>query len=227
MAKVFNDYNNPKYLALREKLQGRKSNGHWQYSHLITDKIAPLIDTDREIDALGLVQCGCKDGAIVFIHANINLLDTYSWLRRYDDLILVCNNEDTAYKLSIILPNSTPIVLPLSVDVEEVLTHQHPKTKKACYAGNIWPFKMADLEKFVPEGTPRYTDMERDELLDAISEYEEVYAVGITAVEAAVLGCEIKVCDSRFPDPTYWKPLDYKEAAKILQKKLDEIDKEK
>lgn len=227
MAKVFNNYNNPNYLALRERLQGGKNNGHWQYSHLITDKIAPLVNTDRRIDALGLVQCGCEDRAIVFIHANINLEDTYGWLRKFKDLILVCNNRDTAMKLAQILPNSTPIVLPLSVDTKEVLTHQHPKTKKACYAGNIWSFKKADLEKFVPEGTPKYTNIERDELLNAISEYEEVYAVGITAVEAAVLGCEIKVCDSRFPDPTYWKPLDYKEAAKILQKKLDEIDKEK
>ena len=225
MARVFNDYNNPSYLALREKLQGGKNNGHWQYSHLITDKIAPLINTDRGIDALGLVQCGCEDRAIVFIHANVNLEDTYGWLRKYKDLILVCNNKTTADRLREILPNSTPIVLPLSVDIKEVIAHKRPKTKKACYAGNLWPFRMADIEKYVPKDVPRFSGMEREELLDTISEYKEVYAIGITAVEAAVLGCKIKMCDSRFPDPNYWIPLDYKDAANILQARLNEIDR--
>ena len=37
-------------------------------------------------------------------------------------------------------------------------------------------------------------------------------------------GCEIMPYDKRFPDPSIWRVLDNRDAAKILQQKLDEID---
>ena len=59
-----------------------------------------------------------------------------------------------------------------------------------------------------------------------MSKYKKIYAVGRTAIQAKLLGCEIGVYDERFPDPNFWKIVDCKAAAKILQDKLNEIDKE-
>ena len=60
--------------------------------------------------------------------------------------------------------------------------------------------------------------------LPAMAEYKEVYAVGRTAIEAKALGCRVKAYDPRFPDPDRWKVLDNKDAAKILQEQIDQID---
>ena len=226
MAQVLNDYNNPNYIALRKQLEfNGRFNGAWYYSHTICDKIAPLIKTKRTIDSIGKQTCGCEDGAIVFIHANTGVEDNYAWLSRYKDLILVSNNDATTEILSKMFPQSHAITVPVSVDVEEVLTHNHEKEYEACYAGNLWGFKLEDVKKYVPEEVPKFSNIPRYDLLEIISRYKNVYAVGITAVEAKVLGCNILVCDHRFPDPEYWQPLDYKDAAKILQAKIDEIDK--
>ena len=57
-----------------------------------------------------------------------------------------------------------------------------------------------------------------------MAEYETVYAVGRTAIEAKILGCKLKAYDPRFPKVSRWKILDNKKAAKMLQEMLDEID---
>ena len=67
--------------------------------------------------------------------------------------------------------------------------------------------------------------MKRPQLLAAMAEYKQIYAVGRTAIEARALGCTIKAYDERFPDPRRWKVVDNKDAAKMLQKQLDRIDK--
>jgi hypothetical protein len=67
--------------------------------------------------------------------------------------------------------------------------------------------------------------MPRALLLAEMAKYEKVYAVGRTAIEAKILGCEILPYDDRFPDPEIWQILDSSKAAEILQKKLDKIDK--
>ena len=62
-------------------------------------------------------------------------------------------------------------------------------------------------------------------MLEFIAPYEELYAIGRCAIEGMVLGCKIKpFLMDRYPDPNYWKILDNKDAAKILQKELDKID---
>ena len=57
--------------------------------------------------------------------------------------------------------------------------------------------------------------------------YKNIYAVGLTALEAKALGCNILPYDPRFPDPSVWKVRDIKTIYKELQKKIDKIDKEK
>ena len=39
-----------------------------------------------------------------------------------------------------------------------------------------------------------------------------------------MLGCEIGVHDPNFPDPRIWKVIDNRDAAKMLQDMLNEID---
>ncbi len=89
----------------------------------------------------------------------------------------------------------------------------------------MWKFKGEDLARFVPKNTHCFVNLPREELLPEIAKYKECYAIGRTAIEAKILGCEIKVCDSRYPDPNFWQVLDNKEAAKMLQNELDKIDK--
>ena len=67
--------------------------------------------------------------------------------------------------------------------------------------------------------------MEHEELLKEMAKYKNVYAVGRTAIEAKILGCNILPYDPRFKDPSIWKVVDTMEAVSLLQKELDEIDK--
>jgi len=164
-----------------------------------------------------------RNHAIVFLHHNLNFDSVYRWLKRYKDLILVVSSwvtyaaaQDAGYRV---------IYLPLSVDIDYVKQFKTEKTKQACYAGNRWGFKRNDLKKYVPEGVDfPPNDLPRKELLKFIAPYKECYAVGRCAIEAKILGCKIKVCDSRYPDPDYWEVIDNKDAAKILQQELDKID---
>lgn len=198
-------------------------NGAYYYSKEIVENIIPLVKTDRPWDTLGMKGVGSLDHAIVFIHHNLNFGTTYKWLRKYKDLVLIAsswttyaNAQDAGHKV---------IFLPLSIDVDYVKKFKADKTKKACYAGNRWKFKTDDILKYVPDGVdfpPK--DLPREELLRFMAPYKQCYAIGRCAIEAKVLGCEIKVCDSRYPDPKFWRVLGNRDAAKILQRELDKID---
>jgi hypothetical protein len=150
----------------------------------------------------------------VFIHNNLHP-ENYEWLSKYSDLILVCGIEETMPKVEHL---GQPIHLPLSVDVKEVRSHKRKKTKETAFAGR---FSKAEN---IPEHVDRLSGIPRSVLLDRMAEYKKVYAVGRTAIEAKVLGCEILPYDERFPDPERWKVLDNRDASKILQKELDKID---
>ena len=113
---------------------------------------------------------------------------------------------------------------PTPVDVEYVKQFKTEKTKRACYAGNRWKFKDADLAKYVPDGVDfPPANLPREELLKFIAPYKECYAIGRCAIEAKILGCKIMKCDHRY-EPDDFPVLDNKDAAKILQEELDKID---
>ena len=78
-----------------------------------------------------------------------------------------------------------------------------------------------------PEGLSIIARMNRSLLLQEMAKKEVIYAVGRTAIEARCLGCEIRAYDPRYPDPGIWKVIDNKDAARILQRKLDMIDKKR
>ena len=222
MGKIIGIHNN-NYRAYRKAYPKGGFNGAHYYADEIERNIIPLVKTDRSWDCLGMQMTNHSDHAIVFLHHNLNFNSVYKWLRRYNDLILVVSSwvtyaaaQDAGYKV---------IYLPLSVDVEYVKQFKTEKTKQACYAGNRWGFKRDDLKKYIPEGVDfPPNDLPREELLRFIAPYRECYCIGRCALEAKILGCKIKVCDSRYPDPKYWKVLDNKDAAKILQRELDKID---
>lgn len=197
-------------------------NGAYYYSQEIVKNIIPNVKTDRPWDTLGMKHLRSADHAIVFIHHNLDWDRVYSWLRRYKDLVYICSTTATlewAKKQY----NGHAIYLPLSIDTEYVSQFKTEKTKKACYAGNIWGFKKPDIARYVPEGTdfpPK--NLPREELLRFIAPYKVCYAIGRTAIEARALGCEIRNCDSRY-EGTEWKLFGNKEAAQLLQKSLDQL----
>lgn len=210
------DHTSKPYRA-RWKLSGDdKYNGAYYYSQEIIANIIPNVKTDRSWVTIN-APSQCEDRAIVFIHNNLNL-ELYDWMNKYDDLILVCGIESTCDKVKHL---GTPIYLPLSIDVEKVKEHKvKKKTKKVAYVGR----KMKRTFK-LPEDIDYLEGMPRELLLDEMAKYKKVYAVGRCALEAKALGCEILPYDDRFPDPELWQVLDNKDAAKILQEKLDLIDK--
>ena len=189
-------------------------NGAYYYSKEIVERIIPRVKTDRNWITINIPGAGL-DHSIVFIHNNVRP-DYYNWLSKYKDLILVCGVPETCGKVAHL---GTPIYVPLSIDVKFVKGFAKDKTKDTAYAG-----RSNKKKNYIPQGVDILEDLERIQLLKKMAEYEKIYAVGRCAIEAAALGCEVLPYDPRFPDPSIWEVIDNREAAKILQAKLDEID---
>ena len=201
------------------KLSGKnKYNGAYYYSKEIVNNIIPKIKTKRSWVTINSYPI-CEDKAIVFIHENVDT-NIYNWLSKYNDLILVCGLESTCEKVKHL---GTPIYLPLSVDIKEVEKYKvKKKTKKIAYIGR--EEKRSDI---LPKDIDFIENLPREEFLTEIAKYEQVYAVGRCAIEAKILGCEILHYDNRFKEDFEWDILDNKDAAKMLQEKLDLIDGKK
>lgn len=221
------DTTDPNYIAYCKNYhQNGKGahNGAYYYSKEIVENIIPNVRTERPWDTLGMKFVRTSDHAIVFLHHNLNHDRTYRHLQRFKDLVYVCSVKQT-YEWAQKQPNGHAIFLPLSIDTEYVKQFKTKKTKQACYAGNKWAFKLPDLKKYIPEGVDFPPEnLPREELLKFIAPYKECYAVGRTAIEARCLGAEIKICDSRYLDPSVWRVIDNKDAAKYLQEQLDILD---
>lgn len=218
------NHNHPDWLAIWNKdtpaRQDNKWNGAYYYSREICDNIIPLVRTDRHWMTIDLVNNG-MDHSIIFAHNNVRT-ERYDYLRRNDDVILVCGLPETAEKLR---PIARAIYLPLSVDVEYVKSFKvKRKTKDTAYVGRRRKIREI-LGTSLPEDIDYLCNLPREELLAEMAKYKNVYAVGRTAIEAKILGCNVLPYDPRFPDPERWEILDNKEAAAILQQKLDEIDR--
>ena len=144
----------------------------------------------------------------------------YDHLQGFRDLVLVCGVPSTCAKVAHL---GKAIYLPLSVDVEYVEKFKaDEKIYSYAYVGRRGK---REGMKF-PKGTIMLEGLSRPQLLREMAKANKVYAVGRCALEAKILGCEVLPYDERFPDPDFWQVLDNREAAKILQRKLDEIDKD-
>lgn len=209
------DHNHPHYRQKWQNAGPNKYNGAFFYSKEIVKNIIPRVKTDYNWVTVNIEQTAC-DHAIVFIHNNL-CPERYEWLNQFRDLILVCGIEETMPKVQHL---GTPIYLPLSIDTENVKKYRTKrKTKKAAFVGR--PSKRGYEGVQLPAGIDYIEDLPRTKLLAEIAKYKTIYAVGRCAIEAKVLGCEIKPYDPRFPDPDRWRIIDNKEAAIMLQEKLD------
>ena len=209
-------HEHPKYRAKFYAGGRNRYNGAFYYSKEICDIMVPAVKTSRNWITINIPGEGA-DHAIVFIHNN-NLPELYSWLSEYRDLILVCGVPSTCEKVKHL---GTPVYLPLSVDVsyvERFKQNEHPL--EACFAGR----GAKRLGIRFPEKVEYLEGMERSELLKNMRKYKRVYAVGRTAIEAKILGCDIGVYDPRYPDPSIWQIFDTRQAAKVLQGLLNNID---
>lgn len=215
------DHTHPLYRNRLKDAGNNKYNGAYYYSKEIVKGIIPYVHTDRNwvtVNIPNLDESINLDHSIVFIHNNIQP-NAYQWLRRYKDLILVCGVPSTRDKVKFF---GTPIYLPLSVDVETVSKYKVKyKTKTMAFAG-----RENKINNHVPHDADILTGMPQSKLLKEMAHYETIYAVGRTAIQAKILGCNIGVYDSRFPDPTFWKVIDTHSAAGLLQIELNKIEGE-
>lgn len=211
-------HEHPIYQDKLNSLGVEKHNGAHYYSQEIVKYFIPTIKTDRTFVTVNIPRAGCPSHSIVFIHNNKNPW-RYSWLKEADDLILVCGVESTCEKVK---DYGTPVYLPLSVDVEYVRQFKCVEEERCgfCYAGRsskLW-------NTAIPDGVDYATGCTREVLLDTMAHRQGVYAVGRTAIEAKILGCEVLPFDPRYPDPSVWQVLDSRDAARMLQKIIDKAD---
>ena len=192
-------------------------NGAYYYSIEICERLIPNISTSRNWVTVNVPGCAADD-SIVFIHNNLHP-ENYEWLRAYKNLVLLCGIPDTVEKVAHL---GHAAYLPLSVDVAEVQRHARRKDRQIAYAGR--PSKRLgmsfDTEPDAIEGLPRH------QFLDELARYRQVYAVGRTAIEAKVLGCEVLPYDPRFPYPDIWEVRDTLDVVPVLQSILDDVDGE-
>lgn len=214
------DHNNELYRSKLYKLDKQsRYNGAFYYSKEIVKNIIPLVETDRnwvtiKVDEIAL------DHSIIFIHNNLHP-ERYNFLSKYNDLILVCGIPETCRKLSHL---GKTIYLPLSVDIDYVKQFKLPEEEQGgvCYVGRKNKTKYNGIH--LPSDIDYISGLKRELLLPKLAHYKEAYAVGRTAIEAKILGLKILPFDPRYPNPNIWQPFDNKEAAKLLQKKLNKID---
>lgn len=221
---MITDHNHPDYIKRWSNAGAGKHNGAYYYSKEIVKNIIPYVETDRHWMTINIPEGNRvpqftyygADHMIVFIHNN-KKPENYDWLARYNDLVLVCGIPETCDKVAHL---GKAIYLPLSIDVAEVEKYKRPKTKEVAFVGRRAKRKGVEFPPNVDfiEGLPR------TQLLEAMAEYKEIYAVGRTAIEAKALGCKILPYDERFPDVDRWQVLDNRDASKILQDQLNMID---
>ena len=210
------NHNHRAYKSKAKRIGKNRYNGAYYYSKEICENIIPNVKTNRNWITINVPGFGCNH-AIVFIHNNLHP-EHYDWLSKYKDLILVCGVPETCNKVAHL---GKAIYLPLSVDMPYVLKYAKPdKTKDTAFVGRVGKAKYGDL----PQGIDYLCGMKRQDLLKRMADYRYVYAVGRTAIEAKILGCEVLPYDKRFPDPGFWQILDNVQAAVILQELLNQID---
>lgn len=220
MGKILIAYNTPEYVKRWERLSSaNQKNGAYNYSKEIVNNIIPRVQTERPWVTINQ-PFFAADHAIVFVHGNL-FPHSYDWFKGYRDTIMVASLETTAETLRQ-RGHKQVICVPLSIDTKYIEQFKVArKTKQVAYAGRPEKKKLGEL----PAGIDLLEGLDRDDLLREMAKYKQIYAVGRCAIEAKALGCEILPFDRRFPDPSIWKVVDNCEAAEIIQRELDKIDK--
>ena len=221
------DHTHPDYKKIRYKFKSGLHNGCWYYSHEIVDNIIPNVKTWRDWNTVGRELKGMCDHMIVFLHDNSTPWH-YDWLKKYNDLVLVCSSK---YTRDSVKYSGHTVLLPMSVDTEYVKKFRTKKTKDTCFVGNEWVKdnirSIADTSKpsLIPDNVDVLSNLPREQLLKELAKYKRAMAIDRCAIEAKVLGCELIQIDTRYSCDEVGRVLDNRDAAKILQKELDKIDK--
>lgn len=207
----------PHYASKRRCHKDQKYNGAYYYSKDICKYIIPNVKTDRTWVTVRVPEANVNlNHSIVFIHNNRNP-NYYTYLRDYKDVICVCSTKHTYENMKFF---GNPVYLPLSVNVESIKKFRLKKQdREMAFAG-----RCIKITNKVPSRADILTDMPQSDLLREMAHYQKIFAVGRTAIQAKILGAEVLPYDNLYPDPKVWQILDCKDAAKMLQKMLDEID---
>ena len=201
----------PEYKALNLS----KTNGAYWYSKELAENILPKIKTNRPFVTINLNPF-CIDNAIVFIHNNLDQ-SGYEWLKQYKNLICLCSKIETVCNLIEILPKAHIVYLPMSIDTNYIKQFKAKrKTKQACYFG-----RGATVPHNLPENVKILGTGEREASLKEVAKYKTVYARGRCLLEAKCLGCNTVNTSERTGSEEL---LDNKDAIKLLQKIINEID---
>lgn len=193
-----------------------KNHGAFYYSEEIVKYFIPTIKTNRNWVTVGY-DGKCFDHSIVFAHSNL-YPHVYGYLEQFNDLILVCSWYQ---QMEAVKQWGNPVFLPMSVDVEYVKQFRREKDRDICFAGRME--KCTDELRYTP-GLDFISECSREKLLTEMARYRRVYAIDRVAIEAKILGCEVLPYDKRFPDPDFWRVIDSREAAVMLQDILDKVD---
>lgn len=193
-----------------------KNHGAFYYSEEIVKYFIPTIKTNRNWVTVGY-DGKCFDHSIVFAHSNL-YPHVYGYLEQFNDLILVCSWYQ---QMEAVKQWGKPVFLPMSVDVEYVRQFKREKDRDICFAGRME--KCTDELRYTP-GLDFITEIDRVRFLTELARYRRVYAIDRVAIEAKILGCEVLPYDKRFPDPDFWRVIDSREAAVMLQGILDKVD---
>lgn len=212
-------HEHPQYIELRKKTGRGMFNGAYYYAKEIEKNIIPRVRTKREWNTVGRDLDGMHDGMIVFLHDNSTPWH-YDWLKKYQDLVLVCSSE---YTMNSVKYSGQTILLPMSVDTKYVKKFRAPKTKDTCFVGNIWVRK--NVRGKIADNVDFLGGLPREELLEELAKYRKAYAIDRCAIEAKVLKCELLPIETRYSVDDVGSVLDNREAAKILQRKLNEIER--
>ena len=231
------DHNHPAYIERRKSLGKGKYNGCYYYSVEIVENIIPRVKTKRSWNTIGRDVEGMSNGMIVFLHDNSTPWN-YDWLKKYDDLILVCSSK---YTMDSVCYSGRTIFLPMSVDTEYVKKFRTKKTKDTCFVGNSWvktnirPKTISTYDLTPSEGPTQnsflipgkvdfFSSLPREKLLKEVAKYKRGYAIDRCAQELLCLGVELLPLSTRYGCDNIGRLLDNRDAAKILQKELDKID---
>lgn len=212
-------HEHPEYRELRFKCGKGRFNGAYYYAKEIEKNIIPRVKTKREWNTVGRDLEGMHDGMIVFLHDNSTPWH-YQWLRNYNDLILVCSSQYTADSVKY---SGKTILLPMSIDTKYVKRFRTEKTREICFVGNVWVRNNA--RKKITGNVDFFSALPREELLEELAKYKAAYCIDRCKLEALTLNCKVLPLDVRYGCDDVDKVLDNRDAAKILQKELNKIDK--
>lgn len=213
------NHEHPESVKLRSKLGNDAFNGALYYSQEITKFFIPTIKTDRGWNTIRAGKV-CEDHSIVFVHDIFHGVQRYEYTLPYKDIVYVVS---TPWNVKEFEPYGKVIYLPLSVDTEYVKQFEREKDREICFVGRREWIRGADVIK-LPDGIDYLSNIPRELLLSKLGRFRKVYATCRCAIEAKVLGCDILPYHPAFPDPSIWEVFDSRDAAKILQEKLNEID---